>query len=163
MTAWRALDADALRDLVTRLRGLSWQWQASELPAVADKLGWRLTRQSPGGGASASTGEFGGREVTVVGRDGAVQTVSVRVSDSAGQQTPEGRAFLRDAFADSVDALTHLLGTPTKRRLGDRPTVRWRDDELTVSVIGFGNSILLTIAPTAVQDHLDRAEGGSEW
>jgi hypothetical protein len=161
MTAWRALDAEALRTLVTRLRGLSWQWQASELPSVAEQLGWQLTRQSPSGGAGADTGEFGGREVTVVGRDGAVQTVSVRVSDSAGQQTPEGRAFLRDAFADCVAALTELLGEPTRRRLADRPTVRWRDDEHTVSVIGFGNSILLTIAPTAVQEHLDRAEGGT--
>ena len=160
MTTWRALDAPALRDLVTRLRTLPWQWRASDVPAVAESLGWQVTYRSPEGGALASTGEFGGREVTVVGRAGAVQTVSVRVSDSAGQRTPEGRAFLQDAFVDSVAALTELLGTPTKRRLGDQPTVRWRDDDQTVSVIGFGNSILVAIAPTAIQDHLDIADGG---
>ena len=158
MTAWRALDGSALRYLVTRLRELPWQWQASDLPAVAEALGWEVTHRSPDGSALANTGEFGGREVTVLGRDGAVQTVSVQVSDSAGQRTAEGRAFLRDAFAENVAALTDLLGEPTKRRLGDRPTVRWRDDDQTVSVLGFGNSILVTIAPTAVQDRLDLAE-----
>jgi hypothetical protein len=158
MTAWRALDAPALRDLVTRLRTLPWQWRAADLPAVAESLGWQLAHRSPDGGALGSTGEFGGREVTVVGHDGAVQTVSVRVSDAAGQRTPQGRAFLRDTFAESVAVLTDLLGTPTKRQHGDRPAVRWRDEDQTVSVLGFGNSILVTIAPTAVQDHLERGD-----
>jgi hypothetical protein len=147
-----------LRDLVTRLRTLPWQWRATDLPAVAESLGWQLTHQSPDGAALASTGEFGGREVTVVGRDGAVQTVSVRVSDAAGQRTPEGREFLRDTFAGSVAALTDLLGTPTERQHGDRPAVRWRDDNQTVSVLGFGNSILVTIAPTAVRDVVERSD-----
>lgn len=161
MVKLRTTRPEALEQILFQMREVPWEWRVDQLPTVAEKLGWRITKEMALAGAIVDTGmRLGGDEALFVYDKDSIDRVTIRLTEKAKSGTTEGRHFLQDAFADLVVWTTRLKGEPVRRIHGVNPRVRWRDDRFTVSIGNSGTSVTLTITPNARQDFWEQLEGG---
>ncbi len=157
---WRALDAAAVADLMTKLRECRWDWSTAELPQLAGRLGWTISVTVEGKGAFADTPwNLGDRTVRFTFKNDHVDLVRVRLTDQVMPETSQSREFMQDTFAALVQVGSDTLGEPTGRILGDNPQVRWRGEDTTIAVMNTGVAVSLTWATNDDQDHWDQIRG----
>ncbi|GAA2101604.1 DUF6301 family protein [Actinomadura alba] len=161
MVERRISSDEEISDLVTGLRTLDWTWDPDEVDQVVERFGWKVesrrrrsVRLDAGFGMATGFIDFS--------RDGKVEQISVAVCESASAESPEGRAYVQDAFAKIVAAATRALGEPTERVPGESAEVRWRGDEATVGVKRLSVQVNVFLATNEYVDEFDRVvEPGS--
>lgn len=116
----------ALQDLLEWLASWTWPVDESQAMALAEARGWTVVHHRPGDGAYWDTGLVGDRpwaSATVL--DGFVSSLRVTTAKVPGDETPESRGVVRDAFADQVALVSGTLGSPQSRTPGRDPSVEW--------------------------------------
>jgi uncharacterized protein DUF6301 len=116
----------ALRDVAGWLASWAWPLDRPRVLELAAERGWTLTWEKPGGGAGWDTGLItNGSLASVTVLDGFVTDLRLTTADVPGEETPQSRRFVRDAFADQVKLVSELLGEPRSRTPGKDPSVEW--------------------------------------
>ena len=156
VTDYPVYPAESLRALLTAVRDTSWSWTPSEVPAVAQRLGWTLRAELPDGSAFAEAG-FGldDKAFRVSVTDGAVWQVVMGITGHAGRDDDAGQLFLSDAFVDALAVATEVLGEPSARDFGSVPWVRWRGPENTVRLERYSSEVGFVWVSNAEQDRSD--------
>jgi hypothetical protein len=100
----------------------AWSWPISreQMATIASGFGWTLF--GDGSRLIWDTEAEPGASAAVV--DGAVARLTVATSDYLDDDAA-GKRALRDLYADQVDAVTAVLGTPTERKPGRSPATTW--------------------------------------
>jgi hypothetical protein len=154
MTAWRMIDHDALRSLVTAIKDTSWTWRPDAVGELCQRMGWKLVDIDDRGGFADAGWDLGGDDIAMAFRDGYVDDITMRITQIVREPADRDR-FLGDAFADAVAVVTSVLGEPTARDLAAPATVRWRMADSTVVVGRYKSSAKLTWASNRFQDRWD--------
>ncbi|ATL67398.1 DUF6301 family protein [Nocardia terpenica] len=154
MTEWRRLTDSEVVDLATRLRSFNWSWRLADVPILADAFGWQVQTTRPDW-VLLDDG-FGMASGHVHGRNGAVESIELRVTDYATDD-PRGREQVRDAFAGMAVALGASFGEPSARKPGESAEIRWAGPDTTVQLIRVGNSVRLHLVANDYLRDRDRA------
>ncbi|QKG23460.1 DUF6301 family protein [Actinomadura verrucosospora] len=149
--AERMLDDQAIRELAVRLRDLEWSWSQTEVPAIAQELGWTVDGDFDGI-IELDTGLGPASGVVEVNDEGAVDIIVVSATSYIDPDEPAERAWLRDGFAHATSLVTEALGEPTLKRPGSSPQVRWRGENSTLGVNTTSVSLKIFVARN---DYLD--------
>lgn len=157
MTEWRMIDLDVLRGLVGAVKDTSWSWQTGEVKALCGRMGWKLFEEDTNdvGGYADAGWNLKGDDIILAFRDGRVDDITMRMTETAREESRERDRFIDDAFAEVVEVVSSVLGVPTGRGVSDSPTVRWRLAESTVEVGQFEVAVKLTWAGNVWQDEWD--------
>lgn len=149
MAGWRALDAGAARELFTALRNVDWDWTPAEVPAVVERLGWRLVDEVPGKGAVARTPFAAERDdVTLLYRGDRVRIVRIGATSRGGLPVNAQTAQLADEEYDRLEAVgRELLGAPVLRVDGEERFAHWRGDPDTITVAQGTATVFVEWAP----------------
>ncbi|GAA2101617.1 DUF6301 family protein [Actinomadura alba] len=156
MTDRRVLSEQEVADLVTGLGSLEWSWEPDEVDGVAERFGWKVESRR-GRSVRLDVGFGVASGFFYLSRAGKVDRISVAACRSASAESAEGRAYVQDAFADVVAAVTRALGEPTERVPGESAEVRWRGDEATVGVKHLSVQVNVFLATNEYVDEFDRA------
>ncbi|MEV0464125.1 DUF6301 family protein [Nocardia tengchongensis] len=153
MADWRALSGPEVGDLAVRLLALDWSWLFADVPAVATAFGWTVGTVSP---YSVSLGTaLGPNRGSVSVRSEKASNIAVKVTDYADDDA-DGRAQVRDAFADMASAITAVLGAPTLRSPGEYAEIRWAGTETTIRLRWFDASVALYLFTNEALDLEDQ-------
>lgn len=158
--SWRVVDRSTLRELFGRLDRTQWNWSVGAVDAVAARLGWQLTENVPGRGATADAGwDLGAGQVRLAYHTDQVNRITMRLTDRVPAADRAG--FLGDAFAGVVGVATDVLGEPTDRTNGATPEVRWRGPLQTIAVQNNQSAVTVIWAGNAWLDDWDDISGRS--
>ncbi|MFC4124725.1 DUF6301 family protein [Nocardia rhizosphaerae] len=142
MSEWRSPSATELTELVTRLRALDWTWILSDVPALAERFGWRVLVSRPNW-VLLDTG-LGAGSGKVHGADGAATRIETRLTDFV-EENADGAQRIRTAFAELAGVITAAIGEPTTRIPGQWPQVRWVGEDSTLVLAQSAVSVVLSL------------------
>ena len=109
----------SLQKLAEWLAAWTWPMAKDQVMASAEEFGWTITSNRPGKGARWDTGMAPpGASATVL--DGILADLTINTSDDV-----EDPAALRDVFTDQVETVSRVLGPPSRRSPGRRPSATW--------------------------------------
>ncbi len=153
MSDTRTVDAGTLSAAVRTLTAISWPVPVDDVARVVADLGWTVVAGTEGEFLKADTGWGLSRSIADLSSDdGALTTISFRVTDVVSAETPWRADFINDAFATSVTTVGAELGAPTTRRRKPTPQVAWElsnGGRLTVSGIESSVSVVVVSAEYA--------------
>jgi hypothetical protein len=142
---------------MTGMRATRWSWQEVDVEDLCRRMGWSLLEVVDGSIAVADAGlDVPGHQARFLFRDGNVDDISVRLTQSVRAEGADRDGFMRDVFADAVDEGTAVLGEPTDRQHTEPPTVRWRLGDSTVLITNLGSAVTVTWASNRFQDNWDQ-------
>jgi len=149
VAGWWALDAGSARELFTALRNVAWDWTPAEVPAVVERLGWRLVEELPEKGALASTPFAAARDdVTILYRDDRVRIVRIGATSRGGLPVDAQTAQLADEEYDRLVAVgRELLDAPVLRIDGEERFAHWRGERDTITVAQGTATVFVEWAP----------------
>ncbi|MEU8238919.1 DUF6301 family protein [Actinoplanes missouriensis] len=158
MTRWLRGSPEALRSLMTGVKGTQWSWRTDDVDELCLRMGWILNEVLEGEAASGEAGMgIADNELVMMFRDGRVEYLTIDVTQNLRDGGADRDRFIRDAFADAVDEGVSVLGEPGARQQTEPPTVRWRlDEDSTILVKNLETTVTLTWASNRFQDEWDR-------
>ena len=126
MEALSQASAEDLRGLAGWLASWSWPVDDQSFRGLIGSRHWTTLVEEPGESYVYDTGLVGSRPwATVTLIDAQVADFTVATTDVLPEDTSQGLAALRDAFADQVLLLEGLFGAPTDRSPGREPSASW--------------------------------------
>ncbi|MEU8239042.1 DUF6301 family protein [Actinoplanes missouriensis] len=158
MAPWLRASPEAMRSVMAGMRDTPWSWREADVGDLCRRMGWTLQEVVDGSIAIADAGlEVPGHQVQFLFREGGVDDIRVRLTQSVHDEVTGRDRFIGDAFADAAAEGVTVLGEPTARQHTKPPTVRWRLDETsTVLVENVGSVVTVTWASNRFQDEWDQ-------
>jgi hypothetical protein len=157
---WRAIDAPAATQLLTRLRALSGPWAKEDAPALLERLGFAVTSKDENGVTASLRPPLEGDEAEALFHEDGIDQIEVAVTEHTGPPSPASRLFLNNVFAELVELGTDLFGPPTRRLPGEYPHVEWRDEVRTLFVRRLSVTVTVTVMPTGRREYWDSLADG---
>jgi hypothetical protein len=149
----RMLTAGPVRDLARRLVAAAPLLGAVPAERLLAELGWK--RSDDAGRATMILADPGlgvapGKTVLSLAADGTVRNLGVPIGDVVPRPiTPEGAAFVQDAFALAGRALAEEFGPAHFTTPGDSPELGWTLGPATIVLSRRRNVVNLYLWPTA--------------
>ncbi|MEU7819301.1 DUF6301 family protein [Catellatospora sp. NPDC049133] len=131
----------------TVLRDRRWGWSAAEVPALAERLGWRIVGRYDGGTAFASPPAEPTVKHRVAAARDQVHYVDIMLTVRVPERTERTEAQLDAAFADLVAEAVGVLGPVGGSTGGPVPSRRWRLPYGTVVVTRTSWTVSATWSP----------------
>src|SRR5438128_1235892 len=140
MTEWRFLSAAEISKLGADLTQHDWSWRMAEVPELAAAFGWLVMSASPER-VILDIG-FGIGSGFAYGRGGLTQRIELRVTTFADEE-PASRELVHDVFVDMTAALSSTVGTPSVRKPGRSPEIRWIGKMRTLRLVEQANCVCM--------------------
>ena len=158
MATWLRASSGAVRSVLAGMRSTQWSWLEADVEDLCRRMGWTLVEVVDGAIAIADAGlDVPGHQVQFLFREGRVDDIRVRLTQSIRDEVAGRDRFIGDAFADAAAEGVTVLGEPAARQHTEPPTVRWRlDDVSTVLIENIRSAVTVTWASNRFQDEWDQ-------
>lgn len=124
--AWKAMNAAELCDTMEFWASASWPLTRDEAQKLAiDRFGWTIEVENGTSYLMNTVSGFTITDVTMIDLKDVMMDLSLDVSDTIRDVTPESTAFLGDAFALMVREGESRWGTPTMTEFEDTVAAHW--------------------------------------
>lgn len=162
MTPAPDIDTDASREILSTVGRHQWSWTVRDLPALAEQLRWSIVSHTKPGATVTTSWPLGDPEVDMIFSDELVDymTFYLACCGDPGEATPEQIAAGDNAFAVLARTGQEVLGEPASRKLGETPSLRWRNETATTELANLAGVVSLRWARNAFQDEWDHVDDG---
>jgi hypothetical protein len=118
-------DREAVASIVEQFAGSSWPMDRPALAAIAERLGWTVMFEVPKGMYYTTALPLTPGRADALISDGAVNELTVEVTDRVGDDDEHAQDDLLVAFTQLRTVTEELLGAPATVRRGATPRITW--------------------------------------
>jgi hypothetical protein len=147
------LTSGQVADAVARLASVRWSWWPEDVDRLAADIGWPVDSRPTARDAYLRTGYPTGAGLAFVHAKGStpLEYIDVPVADYREDWHAPARV---DLFAMAASAAIGVLGEPTYRRTGERPTVVWPAAGGVFEVQDYGHGLQAVLNSTRYAAYL---------